>query len=53
MSDPQQPEDLTDTDSLAEPTGNALQPDDPDDQPSQDPDSLPEGTATDRPDSGR
>jgi hypothetical protein len=38
--------DTTVTDSLVEPTGNGPQPDDPDEQPSQDPAALPEGTET-------
>jgi len=41
------PDDLNDptvTDGLVEPTGNALTPDDPDEQPPQDPEWLPEGT---------
>jgi hypothetical protein len=37
-------DDLTETDGLVESTGNGLQPDDPDEQPPQDPDTLPEGT---------
>jgi hypothetical protein len=45
MTDPA-PDDLTDTDDLAEPTDNGLRPDDPDEQPSQDPDDLPPGTET-------
>ena len=56
MTDPQQPEpilgvveDLTDTDDLVEGTGNGLTPDDPDEQPSQDPSALPEGTETESP----
>jgi hypothetical protein len=36
----------TETDDLVEPTGNGPQPDDPDEQPSQDPDDLPDGTQT-------
>jgi hypothetical protein len=44
MTEPTPPDDLTETDNLAEPTGNALQPDDPDEQPSQDPGDLPAGT---------
>jgi hypothetical protein len=42
------PDDVTatETDELVEPTGNGLQPDDPDDQPSQEPGDLPDGTQT-------
>ncbi len=45
MTDPQQ-DDLTADDELAERTDNGLRPDDPPDQPPQDPDWLPPGTAT-------
>jgi hypothetical protein len=45
MTEPTQ-DDLTVTDELAEPTGNGPQPDDPDEQPSQDPGDLPDGTET-------
>jgi hypothetical protein len=48
MTAPEQPEQATETDDLVEPTGNALQPDDPLDQPSQQPDDLPDGTVTDQ-----
>jgi len=45
MTDPTpDPAPLEETDDLVEPTGNALQPDDPAEQPSQDPDDLPPGT---------
>lgn len=40
-------ETATETDELVEPTGNGPQPDDPDEQPSQDPGDLPDGTVTD------
>lgn len=46
MTDPTEPEDMTETDELVQDTGNGLQPDDPLDQPPQDPGALPEGTAT-------
>jgi hypothetical protein len=46
MTEPTGPEDMTETDGLVEDTGNALQPDDPDEQPSQDPGALPDGTQT-------
>ncbi len=41
-------DDATDADDLVEPTGNALQPDDPAEQPSQNPDDLPPGTVSGR-----
>ena len=45
MTEPR-PDDLeaTETDDLVETTGNGPQPDDPDEQPPQDPEWLPEGT---------
>lgn len=46
---PQQPtpdNDTAVTDDLIESTGNGPQPDDPDEQPSQDPNHLPPGTVT-------
>ena len=47
MTEPQQ-EDLTaEADDQVRPTGNGLQPGDPDDQPSQSPHWLPDGTETD------
>ena len=45
VTDPQQA-DLTADDDLIERTDNGLRPDDPDEQPPQDPEHLPEGTAT-------
>lgn len=45
MTEPEQ-DDLTADDDKVEPTDNGLRPDDPDDQPSQDPGWLPEGTET-------
>jgi hypothetical protein len=39
-------DDLTALDGLVERTDNGLRPDDPDEQPSQDPGALPEGTVT-------
>jgi hypothetical protein len=41
-------EDMTDTDDQVQPTGNGPQPDDPDEQPSQDPADLPDGTDTEQ-----
>jgi hypothetical protein len=46
VTDPGNPDDLTVTDDLVQNTDNGPQPDDPDDQPSQNPDDLPDGTAT-------
>ncbi len=47
MTDPTpDPAPLEETDDLVESTGNALQPGDPDEQPSQDPGELPPGTVT-------
>jgi hypothetical protein len=40
------PDDTTVTDDLVERTDNGLRPDDPAEQPSQDPDDLPDGTQT-------
>jgi len=45
VSDPTPLEDMTVTDELVERTGNGAQPDDPDDQPTQDPTWVPEGSA--------
>jgi len=44
MTDPTPLEDMTDTDDQVQPTDNGPQPDDPDEQPSQDPADLPDGT---------
>jgi hypothetical protein len=55
MTEPEQ-EDLTaQGDALVEPTDNGLRPEDPpeEQQPPQDPSWLPEGTPTERQDSGR
>lgn len=43
---PEQAEDLTQDDAKVEQTGNYLQPEDPEDQPTQDPNFLPEGTVS-------
>jgi hypothetical protein len=43
-----QPDDTTVTDELVERTDNGPRPDDPDEQPSQNPDDLPPGTETAR-----
>jgi hypothetical protein len=44
VTDPQH--EATETDELVEATGNGPQPDDPDEQPPQDPEHLPDGTVT-------
>jgi hypothetical protein len=46
MTDPLEPVDMTETDQLVEPTGNGPQPDDPDVQPAQDPNAIPDGSVT-------
>jgi hypothetical protein len=48
MTEPTQ-DDLTDTDNLVQDTGNGPAPGDPDDDVSQDPGDLPEGTETGQP----